>query len=131
MEAEKFRGTLERALAEADGDARIGPLICATRMRLRFIFPDVGLELNVTTSADDERLSWSFGAVDWEPKLTLEMSSDVADRYLLGRESLAIGIARGQVRVRGDSRAALHYLPATRLLGGPYRHAVDAAVASA
>ena len=43
------------------------------------------------------------------------MSAEVANRYLQGRESLAIAIARGQVRCRGESRAALAYLPAARL----------------
>ena len=127
MDAEEFRAALERALTEADSDERIGPLICATRMRLRFVFDDVGLQLNLAAFADDERFSWSFGAVAWEPKLTLAMNSDVANRYLLGRESLAIAVARGQVRVRGDSRAAMLYLPAARLISEPYTRVVESA----
>jgi hypothetical protein len=125
MDAEEFRAALEGALAEADSDERIGPLIAATRMRLRFVFGDVGLQLNLAALASEERFSWSFGAVAWEPKLTLSMDSDVANRYLLGRESLAIGVARGQVRVRGSSRAALLYLPAARLISEPYRRVVE------
>ena len=125
MDAEEFRAALERALAEADSDERIGPLICATSMRMRFVFGDVGLQLNLAAFADDQRLSWSFGAVAWEPKLILAMDSDVANRYLLGQENLAIGVARGQVKVRGDSRAALLYLPAARLISEPYRRVVE------
>ena len=53
------------------------------------------------------------------------MDSDVANRYLQGRESLAIAIARGQVAVRGDSRIALLYLPALRLICEPYRRVVE------
>jgi hypothetical protein len=54
------------------------------------------------------------------------MNSEVANRYLQGRESLAIAIARGEVRCEGESSAALLYLPATRLIAEPYRRVVEA-----
>ena len=54
------------------------------------------------------------------------MSADIANRYLQGRESLAIAIARGQVRSRGEARAALRYLPAARLICEPYRRVIEA-----
>ena len=111
-------------MSEATADERIGPALCARRLRMRLEFTDLGLALNVKTSDDDETLDWSFGEVDWEPKLILEMSSEVANRYLLGRENLAIAIARGKVKVRGESRMALLYVPATRLISEPYRRVV-------
>ena len=111
-------------MSEATADERVGPALCARRMRMRFEFTDLGLALNVATSDADQTLDWSFGDVDWEPKLILEMSSEVANRYLLGRENLAIAIARGRVKVRGDSRIALLYVPATRLISEPYRRVV-------
>ncbi len=52
------------------------------------------------------------------------MSCDVANRYLQGRESLPIAIARGEVRCRGESRAAILYLPAAHLIFEPYREVV-------
>ena len=113
-------------MSEVTGDERIGPALCARRMRMRFEFTDLGLALNVTTSDADQAVQWSFGDVDWEPKLILEMTSEVANRYLLGRESLAIAIARGRVRVRGESRIALLYVPATKLISEPYRRVVAA-----
>jgi hypothetical protein len=121
-----FRAALERAMSEATSDERIGPALCARRLRMRFEFTDLGLALNVTTSEDDQTMRWSFGDVDWEPKLILEMTSEVANRYLLGRESLAIAIARGRVKVRGESRIALLYVPATKLISEPYRRVVAA-----
>ena len=125
MVATEFRAALERALTEADVDDRIRPLLCATRMRLRLVFTDIALALNIAASPDDQRLEWSFGPVDWEPRLTLEMEIEVANRYLLGRQSLAIALARGEVRVRGDTRTALLYVPATRLICEPYRRVVE------
>jgi hypothetical protein len=127
MVTAELRAALERALAEAEADERIAPAMCARGVRLRFVFTDVGLQLNVSGSPENQELEWSFGEVSWEPKLTLEMDSEVANRFLLGQESLAIALARGQVRVRGDSRSALWYLPATRLISEPYRRVVQSA----
>lgn len=126
VRAEELRSALELALAEADADERIGPLISATRLRMRFEFPDVGMALNVAGANDDHNLTWSFAEdPGWQPKLELEMNSDVANRYLQGRESLAIAIARGQVRCRGESTIALLYLPAARLICELYRRVIQ------
>ena len=121
-----FRAALERALRAADADERIGPRIAATRLRARFEFSDPDLVLNVAAADRDRNLSWSFGDdPGWDPRLRIEMDAQTANRYLQGRESLAIAIARGWVRVRGESRAALAFLPAARLISGPYRRVVD------
>ena len=127
MRAAEFRAALDEALATADADPRIGPIIGATKLRLRLEFSDCGLALNIAASEGEHNLTWSFDEhPGWAPKLELEMDAAVANRYLQGRESLAIGIARGHVRVRGESRTALLYLPATRLLCEPYRQVVEA-----
>ena len=120
-----FRNALDRALAEADADERLGPLLGATRLRLRFEFTDTGLELNVAAGEGDRNLTWAFGDAEWRAQLELAMETPIANRFLQGSESIAIAIARGQVRLSGGSRAALRYLPATRLLAGPYRRVVE------
>jgi hypothetical protein len=123
--AEEFRAALDRALSLANADERVGPLIAATRLRMRFVFPDLGLVLNLAAGADPERnLRWSFAEVDWAPQLELEMDAYTGNRFLQGTESLAVAIARGRARARGESRSALLALPATRLLVEPYRQVV-------
>ena len=124
----EFRELLERVLVEVDGDQRIGPLMRAAEIRLRFRYPDVDTTLNVAaTDEDGHHLKWAFSDdIDWKPKLQLEMNSDVANGYLQGRESLAVAIARRRVRVSGDSKVALLYLPAMRLVCEPYRRIVGA-----
>jgi hypothetical protein len=124
---DEFRELLERALAEVDGDERTGALLRASGLRIRFSFPDLGLALNVAASDDPgHHLRWAFSDdVDWEPKLELEMNSDVANAYLQGVESLAIALARRRVRCSGDSRVALLYVPAIRLICEPYRRVVS------
>ena len=124
---QELRAALDRALAEVDADERIGPRIRATALRLRFEFPDAGIVLNLAAADGDHNLEWSFDTEpEWRPKLELEMSSETGNRYLQGRESIAIAIARGQVRARGESRVALSYLPAARLICETYRRVIEA-----
>jgi hypothetical protein len=125
----EFRELLDRALREVDGERRAGALLRATGLRVRFEFPDLEMSLNVSAADEGEQhLRWSFDdgfGADWEPKLELRMDSAVANAYLQGRESLAIGIARRQVRCQGSSRVALLYVPAIRLLCEPYRRIAE------
>jgi hypothetical protein len=124
---DEFRAALDRTLQAVAADDRLAPLIAAARLQLRFSFPDCGLVLNLAAGDAGEGLRWAFEDVAaWRPKLELEMDSAVANRYLQGSESLAIAIARGQARFRGESRVALLYLPAARLLCEPYRKVVAA-----
>jgi hypothetical protein len=118
---------LERTLAEVDADDRVGPAIAATHLRLRLELTDLDLALNIASDEGDHNLSWSFeDDPGWTPKLVLRMPAAVANRYLQGRESLAIAIARREVSCRGESGAALLYIPAARLLAEPYRRVVEA-----
>jgi hypothetical protein len=124
--AAEFRHLLDDVLAETDADDHAGPLLRAAGVRIRFEFPDLPLILNLTaTEEGDHHLAWKFSdETDWQPKLKLQMDSKVANAYLQGKESLAIAIARGRVRATGDTRSALVYIPALRLLVGSYRKLV-------
>jgi hypothetical protein len=126
VSAEELRELLDRTLTELDRDDRLGPLIRATGMRLRLECPDVGLVLNVAASdSPDRHIRWAFGDdIVWEPRLELLMAADVANAYLQGKESLAVAIARGRVRCKGEAKVALLYVPATRLMVEPYRRSV-------
>ena len=123
----EFQELLQSVLTEVDADERAGSLLRATGMRVRFFFPDIDSTLNVAAGEEpDDHLQWTFSDdVSWSPKLELTMDSDVANRYLQGRESLAVAIARGRVRCRGESRIALLYLPALRLICDPYKRVVS------
>jgi hypothetical protein len=117
---------LDEALSELDTDEKAGPLLRAAGLRMRFDFTDLGMVLNMAASEEPgHHLRWEFSdAGDWEPKLRLSMNSRIANAYLQGKESLAIALARGQVRCDGDARYALLYVPALRLVAGPYRRLV-------
>ncbi len=110
---------------ELDRDERSGPLLRAAGLSLRIELTDIDLVLRVAPSdADDHHLRWSFRDADEPPKLDLRMDSETANAYLQGQESLAIAIARGKVKCTGESRIALLYLPALRLVVEPYRRLV-------
>lgn len=123
--ADEFREVLDRALRDLDGDDRSGPLLRAAGLSLRIELTDLGLVLRIWADQGDEHhLRWTFGESDDPPKLDLKMDSETANAYLQGQESLAIAIARGKVRCSGESRIALLYLPAMRLVVEPYRRQV-------
>lgn len=124
--AAELREILEAVLQAVEDDDTARALVRATSLRLRLEITDRSLVLNLTPADDPERtLRWAFGAdVDWKPRLRIWMDSATANRYLQGRESLAIAIARGRVRCEGDARAALLYVPAMRFLIEPYRRLV-------
>jgi hypothetical protein len=125
--AAELREVLDRLLRLVDADERAGPVLRAARLRTRFDFTDLAIGLNVASAQErlDRCLDWSFtDRPPWEPRLSLEMSSAVANAYLQGRESLPVAIARRLVRCRGDTNAALHFLPAARFLVAPYRNLI-------
>jgi len=124
--AAEFRSVLDDVLRETDADDQAGPLLRATGLRVRFEFPDLPLILNLAATEEGEHhLTWGFADdVEWKPKLTLRMGSKVANAYLQGKESLAIAIARGRVKATGDTRSALVYIPALRLLVASYSRLV-------
>jgi hypothetical protein len=124
--AAEFQAVLDDVLTETDADEQAGPLLRAADLRIRFEFPDLPLVLSLAaTEEGPHHLNWRFSeSVDWKPKLTLRMDSKVANAYLQGKESLAIAIARGRVKATGDTRSALVYIPALKLLVASYRRLV-------
>jgi hypothetical protein len=125
--AAEMREVLTQLLAEIDKDSDLGRRMRSAHLSYRYVFTDLGLTLNVTSSDDDtHNVRWSFSDdPEWEPELTLEMSSDVANRYLQGRENLAIAMARGRIRCSCESRAALSLLPINRQLSICYREVLE------
>lgn len=120
------QAALERALAAVEADERLGPRVAAVKPRMRFELTDTGVSLDLEVAEGGAGLRWSAGDPGWQPQVTLAMAAEVANRFLLGRESLAIALARGRARVSGDPRAALRCLAASRLIAERYRDVVEA-----
>jgi hypothetical protein len=125
--ASELRQVLTELLSEVEKDSELGRRLRSAHVSYRYVFTDVDLTLNITSSDDPAKcVRWSFEeTTDWEPELTLEMSSEVANRYLQGRENLAIALARGRIRCSCDARAALSLLPINRQLSACYREVLE------
>jgi hypothetical protein len=116
---EEFRKVFDELFSLLSQDRETGPLLREKRTPQRFVFFDVGLVLNVR-DADEKRArkgdhlvwQWGDGRKGWEPKVTLEMSAEVANRYFQGRENIPLAVARGRIRLlEGDLRDVLDLLP--------------------
>ena len=124
---EELRQVFDRLLTEVDRDPRLGPRMRSTRVPFRLVFSDLGLVLEVSGSEQGRHsLRWTFAdAPSAESVLTLEMDSRVANRYLQGKENVAIAITRRRIRVScSEARTALSFLPANRELIKSYREIV-------
>ena len=92
----------------------------------RFLISDLGLELNVTAADDREGqhgrfLKWVWGPADWEPVITLEMSSETANRFFQGKESVALALALRRVKASGPLGTLLRVAPITNAIHPIYR----------
>lgn len=116
---DEFRKTFDLLFETLSKDPVVGPKLRATRTPQRFVFTDVGLVLDVRDS-DDKRaakghgLTWIWGGVKvtWEPAVTLELTSEVANRYFQGKENVPLALAKSRiVLTHGDVRKVLDLLP--------------------
>jgi hypothetical protein len=125
--ADEMRDVLTTLLLELDGDSEIGRRLRSAHVSYRYVFPDLGLALNIASSEETGHcIRWSFAdTAEWDPALTLEMSSEVANRYLQGRENLAIAMARGRIRCSCQARTALSLLPISGQLSACYREVLE------
>jgi hypothetical protein len=125
--AAEMREVLTQLLEEIDSDSDLGRRMRSAHLSYRYVFTDLGLTLNVASSEDEtHHVRWSFSDdPEWEPELTLKMTSEVANRYLQGRENLAIAMARSRIHCSGEARAALSLLPINRQLGACYREVLE------
>lgn len=125
----ELREVLDRLVAALDIDPEAGPALRSTGVPQRFVFPDADTTLDVSGSERAGHcLEWSFDAEDADvsPAIALEMDSDVANRFLQGRENLAIAMARGRIKVScPHAKNALSLLPTNRMLVSGYRALIE------
>lgn len=126
--ARQLRKLLDEVLKEIDADPEDGPRLRAAAAPLRLEFPDLKLQVDISASSkSDHCLEWSFSRRKRpEPGLHLTMDSEVANRFLQGRENPAIAMVRGRMRATcGDAGAALRFFPAAKPLFDHYRVLIE------
>jgi hypothetical protein len=120
----EFREVMDRTFALMSEDAEMGPRLRAADVPQRFEFPDADLVVNIRAAreGEDGNLHWEWNDdVDWEPRVRMTMSTEIANSYFQGRENIAMAIARRRIKTGGDVRAALEVLPLTKPVFEHYR----------
>ncbi len=125
---EEFREVMDRTFTLMSEDPEMGPRLREADTPQEFKFPDLDMVVNIRAgSLDEPNLAWEWRAdVAWEPKVKLEMSSEIANRYFQGKENVAIAIARRRIKAGGDVKAALAIIPITKPLFARYREMIAA-----
>ena len=120
--ATELREVLTALLERIESDPDLAGRLNSAGIAFRYVFTDLDTTLDVSgAGSGEEGIRWSFDGGGGDPAVTLEMDSEVANRYLQGRESLAIGIARKRIGCYCDARAVLKLLSMSRFTDVAYR----------
>ncbi len=119
---------MDKVFAMMSEDETMGPKLRDADVPQRFEFDDLDLVVNIRAGRGDEgNLHWEWtDAVDWEPRVRMTMSSEVANRYFQGKENVTMAIARRRIKTGGDVKAALSLVPITKPIYAQYRELVEA-----
>jgi hypothetical protein len=121
---EEFREVMDRVFAMMDEDPEMGQRLQDADLPQRYEFTDVAMVVNIRAArgAEAGHLHWEWrDDVGWEARVSMSMSSGIANRYFQGEENVAIAIARRRITAGGDVKAALSLLPLTEPVHARYR----------
>jgi hypothetical protein len=126
--ARELREVMDEVFSLMDRDPDMGPKLRDADTPQRFEFTDFDLVVNIRAArpGEDGCLYWEWSDdVDWEPKVKMEMSSEVANRYFQGKENVPMAVARRRIKTSGDLKAALALIPVTKPVYAQYRAYVE------
>ena len=126
--AKELREAIDAVFTMMDADPDMGPKLRDADTPQRFEFSDLDEVVNIRAATGDEEgnLHWEWSDdVGWEPKVTMTMSSEVANRYFQGKENVAMAVARRRIKTGGDMKAALALIPVTKPIYAQYREYLE------
>ncbi|HEX5309793.1 MAG TPA: hypothetical protein VFW38_12020 [Solirubrobacteraceae bacterium] len=121
---QEFKQVMGDLFEMMSADPQMGPALRDADVPQRFEFEDLDLVVNVRARKGTERenLHWEWSEdVDWEPRVWMKMSSEVANRYFQGKENIPLAIARRRIKTGGDIKASLALIPITKPVYARYR----------
>ena len=122
--AKELREVIDAVFTMMDQDSDMGPKLRDADTPQRFEFDDFDIVVNIRAARADEEgnLYWEWSDdVDWESKVQMTMSSEVANRYFQGKENVAMAVARRRIKTGGNMKAALDLIPITKPIYAQYR----------
>lgn len=127
---EEFKRVFEHIFVLMNEHPEVGKTLADARAPHKFQISDYGLEFHVTyaepeDAAQGKHLRWQWGKPDWEPMITLAMTSDVANRFFQGRENIATAVMLGRVKLKGPMSKILELAPVTRPIYPVYRQYLE------
>ena len=127
--AKEFREVMDRVFEMMSTDPDMGPKLRDADTPQRFEFSDFDAVVNIRATRGDEEgnLYWEWSDdVDWDSKVQMTMSSEVANRYFQGKENVPMAVARRRIKSGGDVKAALALMPVTKPVFAQYRAMLEA-----
>jgi SCP-2 sterol transfer family len=124
--AEEFKTVFEHIFELMNEHPEVGRPLRDAHAPHRFEITDLGLEFNVNAADPAEEragrfLRWVWGPPDWEPVITMKMSSETANRFFQGKENIALAVAMGRVKLKGPMSTILKLAPVTNPIHAVYR----------
>jgi hypothetical protein len=126
--AKELREAIDAVFSMMDADSEMGPKLRDADTPQRFEFSDFDVVVNIRAATDEEggNLHWEWSDdVDWESKVQMTMSSEVANRYFQGKENVPMAVARRRIKTGGDMKAALALIPITKPIYAQYREYLE------
>jgi hypothetical protein len=126
--ARELRDCIDEVFGMMDRDPDMGPKLRDADTPQRFEFTDFDEVVNIRAAREGEEgnLHWEWSDdVDWDPKVQMAMSSEVANRYFQGKENVPMAVARRRIKTGGDLKAALALIPITKPIFAQYREYVQ------
>jgi SCP-2 sterol transfer family len=126
--ASEFREVMDRAFTLMSTHPDMGPKLRDARVPQRFEFPDQDAVVNITFDehGGEHNLRWEWSDdVEWEPKVVMTMSSEVANKYFQGKENVPLALAKRRIKSSGDIKSALKLIPITKPVFAMYRDMVE------
>jgi hypothetical protein len=124
----ELRECMDEVFSMMDRDPEMGPKLREADTPQRFEFTDFDEVVNIRAAraGEEGNLHWEWSDdVDWEPKVQMAMSSEVANRYFQGKENVPMAVARRRIKAGGDLKAALALIPITKPVYEQYRAYVE------
>lgn len=111
--AEEFREVFEKTFRAVSEDEGLGAPVKAADIPQSFYFEDLQLVAHLRPSQEGEegQLVWKWGDAEWESRVRMTMTAEVANRYFQGKENVTVAIASKRIKTGGDVKAVLGSLP--------------------